>query len=50
MSEQDRISNEQIDRKLESFVEVMLQKLIDVHQEIRELKKKVHELEQLKGR
>lgn len=38
-----RISNEQIDRKLESFVEVVLQKMIDLHQEIKTLKKKLHD-------
>ena len=32
MSNEQRVSNEQIDKKLESFVEVMLQKMIDLHQ------------------
>jgi hypothetical protein len=40
-----RVSNEQIDKKLESFVEVVLQKMIDLHQEIKTLKKKIHEQE-----
>ena len=40
-----RISNEQLDKKLESFVEVVLQKMIDLHQEIKTLKKKVHDQE-----
>ena len=40
-----RVSNEQLDKKLESFVEVVLQKMMDLHQEIKNLKKKVHELE-----
>ena len=40
-----KVSNEQIDKKLESFVEVVLQKMIDLHQEIKTLKKKVHEAE-----
>jgi predicted Holliday junction resolvase-like endonuclease len=43
MSNEQRVSNEQIDKKLESFVEVMLQKMIDLHQEIKALKRKVHE-------
>ncbi len=43
MSNEQRVSNEQIDKKLESFVEVMLQKMIDLHQEIKTLKRKVHE-------
>jgi acetyl-CoA carboxylase alpha subunit len=41
----ERVSNEQIDKKLESFVEVTLQKMIDLHQEIKTLKKRVHEQE-----
>lgn len=45
MSDEQRVSNEQIDRKLESFVEVMLQKMIDLHQEIKTLKRRVHEQE-----
>lgn len=45
MSSEHRVSNEQIDKKLESFVEIMLQKMIDLHQEIKALKKKVHDLE-----
>ena len=45
MSDSYRVSNEQLDKKLESFVEVVLQKMIDLHQEIKTLKKKVHELE-----
>lgn len=45
MSYEPRVSNEQIDKKLESFVEVTLQKMIDLHQEIKTLKKKVHEVE-----
>lgn len=45
MSDQPRVSNEQIDAKLESFVEVMLQKMIDLHQEIKNLKRKIHEQE-----
>ena len=40
-----KVSNEQLDKKLESFVEVVLQKMIDLHQEIKTLKKKVHEAE-----
>ena len=40
-----RISNEQIDKKLESFVEIVLQKMIDLHQEIKTLKKKIHDQE-----
>jgi len=40
-----RVSNEQIDKKLESFVEVVLQKMIDLHQEIKTLKRKLHEQE-----
>lgn len=43
MAIQDSVSNEQIDKKLESFVEVVLQKMIDLHQEIKELKRRVHE-------
>ena len=43
MSDEQRVSNEVIDKKLESFVEVMLQKMIDLHSEIKALKKKVHE-------
>ncbi len=43
MSNEQRVSNEVIDKKLESFVEVMLQKMIDLHGEIKALKKKVHE-------
>lgn len=45
MSDDVKVSNEQIDKKLESFVEVVLQKMIDLHQEIKTLKKKVHETE-----
>lgn len=45
MNNEQRVSNEQIDRKLESFVEVILQKMIDLHQEIKTLKKKIHEQE-----
>ena len=45
MSNEDRISNDQIDKKLESFVEVTLQKMIDLHQEIKNLKKKIHDQE-----
>lgn len=45
MSDDQRVSNEQLDKKLESFVEVVLQKMIDLHQEIKTLKKKVHETE-----
>lgn len=41
----ERVSNEQLDKKLESFVEVVLQKMIDLHQEIKTLKRKVHEAE-----
>ena len=41
----DRVSNEQLDKKLESFVEVMLQKMIDLHQEIKTLKKKIYDQE-----
>lgn len=47
MSEEPRVTNEQIDRKLESFVEIMLQKMIDLHQEIKTLKKKVYDLEKM---
>ena len=43
MSDEQRVSNEEIDKKLESFVEVMLQKMIDLHSENKALKKKVHE-------
>ena len=43
--DEQRVSNEQLDKKLESFVEVVLQKMIDLHQEIKTLKKKVHETE-----
>lgn len=49
MSDEHRVSNEQLDKKLESFVEVVLQKMIDLHAEIKALKKKVHELEKTKG-
>lgn len=45
MSDDNRVSNEQLDKKLESFVEVVLQKMIDLHQEIKTLKKKVHDTE-----
>lgn len=45
MSDEQRISNEQLDKKLESFVEVTLQKMIDLHQEIKTLKKKIHDQE-----
>lgn len=45
MNDNTRVSNEQLDKKLESFVEVVLQKMIDLHQEIKTLKKKVHETE-----
>ncbi len=45
MSDEQRVCNEQLDKKLESFVEVVLQKMIDLHQEIKTLKKKVHETE-----
>jgi cell division protein FtsL len=45
MSDEQRVSNEQLDKKLESFVEVVLQKMIDLHQEIKTLKKKIHEQE-----
>lgn len=45
MSNEDRVSNDQIDKKLESFVEVTLQKMIDLHQEIKTLKKKIHDQE-----
>lgn len=45
MSDEYRVSNEQIDKKLESFVEITLQKMIDLHQEIKTLKRKVHEQE-----
>jgi endonuclease V-like protein UPF0215 family len=45
MSDEQKVSNEQLDKKLESFVEVVLQKMIDLHQEIKTLKKKVHETE-----
>lgn len=45
MSDEQRVSNEQLDKKLESFVEVMLQKMIDLHQEIKTLKKKIHDQE-----
>ena len=45
MSTDERVSNEQLDKKLESFVEVVLQKMIDLHQEIKTLKKKVHDQE-----
>ena len=42
MDNEYRVTNEQIDKKLESFVEVTLQKMIDLHEEIKSLKKKVH--------
>jgi len=45
MSDEERVSNEQLDKKLESFVEVTLQKMIDLHQEIKSLKKKIHDQE-----
>jgi endonuclease V-like protein UPF0215 family len=45
MIDEPRVSNEQLDKKLESFVEVVLQKMIDLHQEIKTLKKKVHDAE-----
>ena len=45
MNDEQRVSNEQLDKKLESFVEVVLQKMIDLYQEIKTLKKKVHETE-----
>ena len=50
MSIQDKISNEQIDKKLESFVEVVLQKMIDLHQEIKTLKRKIHEQDIVTGK
>jgi hypothetical protein len=34
-----------VDRKLESFVEVVLQKMIDIEKEIKLLKKRVKDLE-----
>jgi hypothetical protein len=34
-----------VNRKLESFVEVVLQKMIDVEKEIKSLKKRVKDLE-----
>lgn len=43
MSDDQRVSNEQLDKKLEAFVEVVLQKMIDLHQEIKTLKRKLHE-------
>lgn len=45
MTNEYRVSNEQIDKKLESFVEVMLQKMLDLHQEIKTLKRKIHDQE-----
>lgn len=43
--EQERVTNEQIDKKLESFVEIVLQKMIDLHQEIKDIKKRVSDIE-----
>lgn len=43
--DEKRVSNEQIDKKLESFVEIMIQKMMDLHSEVKDLKKKVGELE-----
>jgi hypothetical protein len=34
-----------VNRKLESFVEVVLQKMIDIEKEIKSLKKRVKDLE-----
>lgn len=39
------VNLEMVNRKLESFVEVVLQKMIDVEKEIKALKKRVKELE-----
>lgn len=39
------VNIEMVNRKLESFVEVVLQKMIDVEKEIKALKKRVKNLE-----
>lgn len=39
------VNTEMVNRKLESFVEVVLQKMIDVEKEIKSLKKRVKDLE-----
>ena len=39
------VNLEMVNRKLESFVEVVLQKMIDVEKEIKTLKKRVKDLE-----
>ncbi len=39
------VNLDMVDRKLESFVEVVLQKMIDIEKEIKSLKKRVKDLE-----
>jgi len=39
------VNLDMVDRKLESFVEVVLQKMIDVEKEIKLLKKRIKDLE-----
>jgi hypothetical protein len=39
------VNVDMINRKLESFVEVVLQKMIDIEKEIKSLKKRVKDLE-----
>jgi len=39
------VNLDMVDRKLESFVEVVLQKMIDIEKEIKLLKKRVKDLE-----
>ena len=39
------VNVDMVNRKLESFVEVVLQKMIDVEKEIKTLKKRVKDLE-----
>jgi len=39
------VNLDMVDRKLESFVEVVLQKMIDIEKEIKLLKKRIKDLE-----
>lgn len=39
------VNLDMVDRKLESFVEVVLQKMIDIEKEIKSLKKRIKDLE-----
>jgi hypothetical protein len=39
------VNVDMVNRKLESFVEVVLQKMIDIEKEIKSLKKRVKDLE-----